>query len=657
MTEDSSSLDAPLLADGAVSDRARAESPDGYTLSFENLSVYVPGRKKKWYHTLGRPLRYVLEEYAGMSIAERDPLYALNNVSGLLASGELCLVLGSNDESKSTLLRSLCGRLSEQDKQSGTIALNGLPMAESYQGFRRMCPYVGPSDNDHSPVLTVRETFEFARRCTASDDTSETSIHADVDSLMKILGLDHVADTVVGDENLRGISGGQKRRVTVGEMMLDRLSKFCMMENITDGLSSNDSKKLIQDLADGCRKNGMSAFISLLQPSDEMVEKFDKLLILSSGGDMLYFGECDRDLLRSIFLSPDNPDGDKGSIADLVLQASLDKTCEEENAIKRRFEESSAAARLMADISKLRRTSAKGMGVEDLLPRDYPNSFGYRFKVISERRMKLIGRNAVTWTRIIIALLFGLVIGSLFAGTPNNLVGALSKNGYIFLHCFIVLMLSAAVTLPSCFRERTTLFKHRSAEFYDSTSSYISLLLTDAPLSILEAILLALVSYFWVGMRGGAGHFFYFMGMLIALECAGQALGRLLCGLYRKQVTANSMSSVIILVFGTVGGFMPSYTFIPPILRWLSWLTPVSYAFEGLMLNEFHGNIFEGVILGSSGNEVAPVSVGGDEWLRGYDLPRASFSDSVTGIKAFDIFMVFLFAFVYDLLGQNTIER
>lgn len=62
-------------------------------------------------------------------------------------------------------------------------------------------------------------------------------------------------------------------------------------------------------------------------------------------------------------------------------------------------------------------------------------------------------------------------------------------------------MLSAAVTLPSCFRERSTLFKHRSAKFYCSKSSYIALLLSDAPLSILEAILLSVISYFWVGMR------------------------------------------------------------------------------------------------------------------------------------------------------------
>ena len=188
---------------------SKKQQKEKYTLSFENLSVHVPGQKKKWYTNLIRPLKYVAEEYMGMSIQERDPLYALNNVTGLLPSGELCLVLGSNDESKSTLLRALSGRLSEQDKQSGTIALNGLPMIESYQGWRRLCPYVSPSDQDHAPVLTVRETFEFARRCTASDTTSDEEIQSDVQQLMISLGLDHVADTVVGDENLRGISGGQ----------------------------------------------------------------------------------------------------------------------------------------------------------------------------------------------------------------------------------------------------------------------------------------------------------------------------------------------------------------------------------------------------------------------------------------------------------------
>lgn len=141
--------------------------------------------------------------------------------------------------------------------------------------------------------------------------------------------------------------------------------------------------------------------------------------------------------------------------------------------------------------------------------------------------------------------------------------------------------------------------------------------------------------------------------MLIALECAGQALGRLLCALYRSMVTANSVSSVIILVFGTVGGFMPSFLSIPPILRWLSWVTPVAYAFEGLMLNEFTDVMFDGDLQGSGGNNAAPIEIGGNNWLSGYNLPRSNFADTAS-IKIFDIFMVFLFAVVYDTLGEQS---
>jgi ABC-type multidrug transport system ATPase subunit len=208
-------------------------------------------------------------EYLGLSTIDHSPFTALSNITGYVNSGELCLVLGSNDEAKSTLLRALSGRLSCQDEQSGTVALNGHALllggsnsnknTAINRGWKRRCPYVSPSDIDHAPVLTVRETLDFARRCTTAAPTTLTTttstnaaatdnITQGVTQLLTTLGLDHVADTIVGDENIRGISGGQKRRVTVGEMLSPHCSFICM-ENITDGLSSTDSVKLITDLA------------------------------------------------------------------------------------------------------------------------------------------------------------------------------------------------------------------------------------------------------------------------------------------------------------------------------------------------------------------------------------------------------------------------
>jgi hypothetical protein len=109
----------------------------------------------------------------------------------------------------------------------------------------------------------------------------------------------------------------------------------------------------------------------------------------------------------------------------------------------------------------------------------------------------------------------------------------------MFLNCFLVLMLSAAITIPQTFRERLTLFKHRSAEFYSGRVAYVTQVLLDIPLSVLEAVLLSLLSYFWVDMREGGNHFGFFLGTLIGLEFVGQAFGRLLCALSRKQVHAN----------------------------------------------------------------------------------------------------------------------
>lgn len=323
-------------------------------------------------------------------------------------------------------------------------------------------------------------------------------------------------------------------------------------ENITDGLSSADSLGLIENINSACKNYGCAAFISLLQPSDEMIEIFDKILVLTSQG-LAYFGSVDRKILAEAFLEK-QADDHNGSICDLVLKHSLSGSVEEEMALAKRYASSEMYKQTVVELAQLRANAppAHDRDIHKLVPNDHvTKSTWYQFRVISARRIKLISRNAVTWTRIVIAIVFGMIIGSLFSALDNNIPGALGRTGFIFLNCFLVLMLSAAVTIPSSFRERITLFKHRSAEFYDGRVAYLAQLVTDAPLSIFEAILLSCISYFWVGMNKKAGCFFYFMGTLIALEFAGQALGRLLCAVCNKQVTANATSSVVILIFGT----------------------------------------------------------------------------------------------------------
>jgi hypothetical protein len=247
-----------------------------------------------------------------------------------------------------------------------------------------------------------------------------------------------------------------------------------------------------------------------------------------------------------------------------------------------------------------------------------------------------------------------VIIGSLFSEISNDLIGSLT--GFMFLNCFLVLMLSAAITIPQTFRERETLFKHRSAEFYSGRVAYVTQVLLDIPLSVLEAVLLSFLSYFWVDMRGGGNHFGFFLGTLVGLEFVGQAFGRLLCALSRKQVHANSLSSVFILVFGTVAGFMPGYDDIPPIFRWLSWITPAAYAFEGIMVNEFEGRNISAVVLPNSDGSVDVGNIQGADWISNFGLPRQAHS-SPQGVKIFDLFMLFVMSVVFDVLGCYFVEN
>lgn len=486
-------------------------------------------------------------------------------------------MLGSSGSGKSTLLRALCGRLNETDELYGTVSLNGMPIGKSNQSWRRMCSYVSADDGTHSPVLTVGETFRFAAQCTSDGKTDDMTLETRVDTMLDALGLSHCKDTVVGDENLRGVSGGQKRRVTVGEMLLNPHSRVFCLDNITDGLASTDSYSLLNQISGACKKNGLAAVITLLQPSDEIVQLFDKLLVLSSDGQPTYFGPVDREKLREVFVGDADPNvADSGSIADLVLSKEAVPVSYLESPLHRDLMEEIGGVRSSAPLAEDREAA-----LQAILPHTkYSTSGWYQAQIIASRRLKLIMRNSMTYARVVIAIVFGVIVGSLFSALHDDTIGALGKTGYIFLSSFLVLMLSAAVTLPDGFRQRITLFKHRNAEFYSGRIAYLVQWALDFPLSVIEATLIASISYWWVGMTPGASHFFLFLFALIGLESYGQAFGRVLCALSRTQVSANVASSLCILLFATVGGFMPTFNAITKILRWLSWVTPVAYAFE-----------------------------------------------------------------------------
>jgi ABC-type multidrug transport system ATPase subunit len=625
------------------------------SLAFRNLTVRSAGRERGSPLSLGGRIMGAL----GRAHPRDEAFTALKGAEGLMKPGTMMLVMGPPGSGKSSLLRALAGRLHPtEDLMSGDMAIDGVRVDSSHPSHSRRVVYVPPDDTSHTPAMTVRETFEFAAKCCGNSEMT--------DRVVEGFGLTRVADTVVGGDELRGVSGGQKRRVTVGEMAFSSDALFFCLDSITNGLDSATAYQVVKLCEKACRTQSKAAALSLLQPPQEVFDLFESVICLTPVGDMAFYGP--RSAAVAYFEAATGSSCPAGMTSPEFIQSILSglvplRPLSSVTSSDRKQDSVPTLAGLWAGQSPARAeldgllNEAFAAG-EDRPPLTNPPSFRHGFwkqmELCLGRRFIVVLRNEMTVRRPIVALLFGLVTGTLFFQLPNNLMGTISASGLLFLSLFLTLMLSAAVVLPGNFRQRVTYFKHRNAGFYSTPAYYLSTWISDLPLAILEALLLSLVTYFLAGLRPGAQFYFFFFGILVATECVGQAWGRLISALCPSEVMANVLTTGYIFTCGLVSGFMPGYNALGW-AKFLNWLSPVSYGFEAIMLNQFSGRPVY-LFLGINGDlEASEISIPGTDMLSAaWNVPRIPFDEAPPGmrspaqLKAFDMAMMFIFSLVLD---------
>ncbi|KVI11107.1 hypothetical protein Ccrd_010485, partial [Cynara cardunculus var. scolymus] len=242
--------------------------------------------------------------------SKRAKITIINDVSGVIKPGRMTLLLGPPGCGKTSLLKALSGNLNKSLKISGEISYNGYKLEEFVP--QKTATYISQNDL-HIPKMTVRETLDFSSRCQGTGSRAEIMVEVnrrekeggiipdpDVDTFMKaisiegqkttlqtnyilkILGLDICADTMFGDAMRRGISGGQKKRLTTGEMIVGP-TKALFMDEISNGLDSSTTYQIIACLQQLAHITDASVLISLLQPSPEAFDLFDDIMLMAEG--------------------------------------------------------------------------------------------------------------------------------------------------------------------------------------------------------------------------------------------------------------------------------------------------------------------------------------------------------------------------------------
>jgi ABC-type multidrug transport system ATPase subunit len=209
----------------------------------------------------------------------------LDGASGVIRPGTMTLLLGHPGAGKSTFLKALCGRLSgtAQKQLQGSVQYSGLaPPALAAAGLclGQLVQYVSQLD-EHFPFLTVRESLAFvARNAIAGAD--EAAVNARVEEISELLHLKGCADTIIGDDLARGVSGGEKKRVTVGEGLITA-ARMLALDEVSTGLDSSVTFDVMKSLRARAQRQGLAVVVALLQPTPGTVAQFDDIILLREG--------------------------------------------------------------------------------------------------------------------------------------------------------------------------------------------------------------------------------------------------------------------------------------------------------------------------------------------------------------------------------------
>ncbi|XP_031100886.1 ABC transporter G family member 31 [Ipomoea triloba] len=557
---------------------------------------------------------------------KRHNLTILNNISGSIKPGRMTLLLGPPGSGKTTLLRVLTGKLESGLKKSGTITYNG-------QGLDSFCvqrtsAYISQTDN-HIAELTVRETLDFAARCQGADQglggymkdlthlEKERNIHpsSQIDAFMKassvgsrkhnvtteyilkVLGLDICSDTMVGNDMLRGVSGGQRKRVTTGEMIVGP-RKTLFMDEISTGLDSSTTYQIVKCIRNFVHLMEGTVLMALLQPAPETFDLFDDLILLSEGY-VVYHGP--RVNVVEFFESLGFKLPPRKGVADFLQEV----TSRKDQAQYWGDHSKPYAFIPVSEMAEAFRTSRYGQALESSLSVPYertntnPSALCTKkyavsnlelFKACFTRELLLIKRHSFLYIfRTCQVAFVGFVTCTMFLRTRLHPTDLVQANLYLscLFYGLVHMMFNGFSELPITIFRLPVFYKQRDNLFYPAWAWSISSWVTRIPYSIIEAIIWSCVVYYSVGFAPGAGRFFRYMLVLFSIHQMALGLFRSMAAISRDIVISNTFGSAALLVILLMGGFIMPKEMIKPWWIWAFWVSPLSYGQRAISVNEF----------------------------------------------------------------------
>ncbi|KAH9676828.1 ABC transporter G family member 37 [Citrus sinensis] len=550
----------------------------------------------------GKPLPTLWNSFKGMISSLEAKINILNRVSGILKPGRMTLLLGPPGCGKSSLLKALSGNLDPSLKVTGELSYNGHKLEEFVP--QKTSAYISQNDL-HIAEMTVRETVDFSARCQGVGSREEIMMELsrrekeagiipdpDIDTYMKILGLDVCADTMVGDAMRRGISGGQKKRLTTGEMIVGP-TKALFMDEITNGLDSSTAYQIIACIQQLVHVTDSTALISLLQPAPETFDLFDDIILMAEG-KIVYHGP--RDHVLAFFEDCGFRCPERKGVADFCrrkdqaqywLHTELPYSYFSVDMFSKKFKESPLVKKLDEELLV---ASDKSKSHKNAISFSvYSLSRWELFKACMSRELLLMRRNSFLYifktTQLIIVAIMAMTV---FLRTRME-IDVFDANYYMgsLYFALVILLVDGIPELSMTIQRLAVFYKQKELCFYPAWAYAIPATILKVPLSLVEALAWTCLTYYVIGYSPEVWRFFRQFILLFAVHFTSISMFRFVASVFQTVVAAMTAGSFAILLVLLFGGFVISKLSMPVWLKWGFWISPVTYGEIGLSLNEF----------------------------------------------------------------------
>ncbi|KAJ6100307.1 CDR ABC transporter [Penicillium canescens] len=598
-------------------------------VSFRNLDVYGFGMSTDYQKSVGNSILSLMTQ------RRKRRIDILHGLKGLVNAGEMLLVLGPPGSGCSTLLKTIAGQM-EGLFLGDEVMMNyrGVSSKEMHTYFRGEAIFAGENDV-HFPMLLVGDTLAFAaharapRELPAGLKAEEFSMLVR-DVIMAMFGISHTANTVVGNDFVRGISGGERKRVSIAEASLSDAALQCW-DNSTRGLDSANAVEFCRTLRTATELLQSTVLVSLYQAPQEAYHFFDKVTVLYEGRQ-IFFGqtseartyfeelgfECPERQTTPDFLT--SMTSQKERLVRPGFEDTAPRTATEfEERWKKSHQHQQLMLRIEAYESKFRlgsecldefvasRRAQQASGQRMKSP--YTLSYMQQTHLCLWRGWKrLLADPSLTYIQLGGNTIMALVLGSIFFNLHNDTNSFYGRGGLIFF-ALLLSAFASVLEILTLYEQRPIVEKHHQFALYHPSAEAVASMLTDIPYKLLNTLCFNLTLYLMANLRREAGPLFFFLFVAFLSTMVTSSLFRTIASVSRTMSQAMVPAALLVLGLIMYTGFTMPTMYMPGWSRWMAYVNPLSYAFESLMINEFHDRRFSCSIVVPSGPDYSAVGI------------------------------------------------